>query len=107
FIEPAPLQPLARLLAAAIGAAGLLALFLHPALATAVRLITLWDLLRLDLGPEPQAQIPLFAGLRRHETKIVALLARRETAPPGHYLSRRDERQNEVLVLLAGRADVS
>jgi hypothetical protein len=81
-------------------------LFISPALVTAVKIITLWDLLSLKLGPEPHRQIPLFNGLRPFQAKIVVLMARLATAPSGDFITRRGEVKEELYVLLSGRADV-
>lgn len=51
---------------------------LTPALGSYMRIVTLWDLLRLDLGKSPQHTIPLMAGLSVREARIFALLSRIE-----------------------------
>jgi predicted RND superfamily exporter protein len=51
---------------------------LTPALGSYMRIVTLWDLLRLDLGKSPQHTIPLMAGLSLREARIFALLSRIE-----------------------------
>jgi predicted RND superfamily exporter protein len=51
---------------------------LTPALGSYMRIVTLWDLLRLDLGKSPQHTIPLMAGLSGREARIFALLSRIE-----------------------------
>jgi len=81
-------------------------LFLSPALVTATKIITLWDLLALKLGPEPHQQIPLFTGLRPFQAKIVVLMAQLATAPTGTLLTRRGEVREELYVILRGRAEV-
>jgi predicted RND superfamily exporter protein len=49
-----------------------------PALGSYMRIVTLWDLLRLDLGKSPQHTIPLMAGLTLREARVFALLSRME-----------------------------
>jgi predicted RND superfamily exporter protein len=51
---------------------------LTPALGSYMRIVTLWDLLRLDLGKSPQHTIPLMNGLSLREARIFALLSRIE-----------------------------
>ncbi len=51
---------------------------LTPALGSFMRIVTLWDLLRLDLGKSPQHTIPLMAGLSLREARIFALMSRME-----------------------------
>jgi predicted RND superfamily exporter protein len=66
-------------------------LLITPALVMSTTLITLWDLLFLKLGPEPEKQIPLFAGLRPLQAKIVVLMGRLAAADPGELITRRGE----------------
>ncbi|MBI4515819.1 MAG: MMPL family transporter [Deltaproteobacteria bacterium] len=81
-------------------------LFLTPALLTTTKIITLWDLLFLKLGPEPQRQIPLFAGLRPFQAKLVVLMGHLESAARGAFITRRGELKPELYVLLSGCAEV-
>lgn len=53
-------------------------LFVTPALGSFMRIVTLWDLLRLDLGRNPQHTIPLMSGLSGREAKVFALMSRME-----------------------------
>ncbi|MBX3027436.1 MMPL family transporter [bacterium] len=95
------------LLASATVAIGLLAeLLITPALLLSTTIITLWDLLFLKLGPEPEKQIPLFAGLRAFQAKIVVLMGRLAAAAPGERIMRRGELRPEIYVLLSGGAEV-
>ena len=88
-------------------AIGLVAeLLITPALVMSTTIITLWDLLFLKLGPEPEKQIPLFAGLRPLQAKIVVLMGRLAAADPGELITRRGELKSELYVLLSGHAEV-
>lgn len=46
-----------------------------PALASKLRIVTLWDVLRLDLGKNIQQTIRLFNGLKPRQARIFALLS--------------------------------
>jgi CRP-like cAMP-binding protein len=81
-------------------------LFLTPALVTTTKIITLWDLLFLKLGPAPHKQISLFVGLRPFQAKLVVLMGRLEAIKQGAYITRRGEIKPELYVLLNGRAEV-
>ena len=81
-------------------------LVITPALLTSTTIITIWDLLFLKLGPEPEKQIPLFAGLRPFQAKIVVLMGRLAAAAPGDHITRRGERKSELYVLLSGHTEV-
>ena len=95
------------ILSSATVAIGLVAeLLITPALVMSTSIITLWDLLFLKLGPEPEKQIPLFAGLRPFQAKIVVLMGRLAAAAPGERITRRGEHKSELYVLLDGHADV-
>jgi uncharacterized protein len=79
---------------------------LLPALLATTRIITLWDLLYLKLGPVPHKTIPLFAGLRPAQAKIVTLMSELKAVPQGQPIIRQGEVGNEMYVLLKGTADV-
>jgi predicted RND superfamily exporter protein len=81
-------------------------LFVLPAVITVTKVITLWDLMFLKLGPEPERQIPVFAGLRPFQAKIVVLMGRLEAADAGAFITRFGEVKAELYVLLSGHADV-
>jgi predicted RND superfamily exporter protein len=94
-------------LASTTMAVGLIAeLLITPALVMSMTIITIWDLLFLKLGPEPEKQIPLFAGMRPLQAKIVVLMGRLAAAEPGALITSRGEMKSELYVLLSGRADV-
>jgi hypothetical protein len=77
-----------------------------PTIAATTKIITLWDLLYLKLGPEPHKQIPLFTGLRPFQAKIVVLMGHLASAAKGAFIARQGELKTELYVLLSGRADV-
>jgi predicted RND superfamily exporter protein len=81
-------------------------LLLTPALLMTTSIVTLWDLLYVKVGPDPQKQIPLFRGLRAFEAKIVVLMAQLASAPPGAYITRHGELKEELYVLLGGSVEV-
>lgn len=58
-----------------VAVAWLVDLTLTPALSAGMRIVTLWDLLKLDLGRDPQKSIPIFEGLSIRQARIFALLA--------------------------------
>src|SRR5439155_690939 len=66
-------------------------LILLPALLATTKIITLWDLLGVRLGDDPARTIPLFAGLRRAEARIVVLMGEMKRFQPGDIIIRRGE----------------
>lgn len=81
-------------------------LALLPALLATTKIITLWDLVGVRLGEEPERTIPLFAGLRRSQARVVVLMGEVRHVEPGHHLVRQGELGDEMYVVLEGRADV-
>ncbi len=81
-------------------------LVLTPALLATTRIITLWDLLQVKLGKDPQKTIGIFTDLRPYQAKIVALMGEIKSFPPGHAIIRHGEVGNEMFVILNGRAEV-
>lgn len=79
---------------------------LLPALLATTPIITLWDLLYVKLGKDPQKTISLFAGLRPYQAKIVVLMGQLKMFPRGHTIIRRGERSEEMFVVISGRAEV-
>ena len=78
---------------------------LLPALLATTKIITLWEVLYLKLGRDPQKTIPLFAGLRPVQAKIVTLMGEFRTFDKGDFIVRQGEMGREMFVLINGRAD--
>lgn len=78
-----------------------------PALASGVRIVTLWDSLTLDLGRAPNETIPLFRGLRPRQARIFALLSRVETVAAGARLITEGEEGDEMFVIIDGELTAS
>ncbi len=97
-----PVQHFGLLSSVTMGVALLTELFLSPALVTTTKIITVWDLLFLKLGPEPQKQIPLFAGLRPFQAKIVALMGRLGSVARDDFIARHGEMKAELYVRAEG-----
>jgi uncharacterized protein len=81
-------------------------LVLLPALLSTTKIITLWDLLGVKLGDDPARTIPLFAGLRAAQARIVVLMGTLRHFAPGETIVRRGEIGNEMYVIIGGRTEV-
>jgi uncharacterized protein len=81
-------------------------LVLLPALLSATKIITLWDLLGVKLGDDPARTIPLFTGLRPAQARIVVLMGEMRHFQPGDTIVRRGELGDEMYVIIAGVTDV-
>jgi hypothetical protein len=81
-------------------------LVLTPALLATTQIITLWDLLYIKLGKDPHKTISIFANLRPTQAKIIALMGEIRSFPRGHAIIRHGEENDEMFVVLSGRAEV-
>lgn len=106
FSNFVPIQKFGLLTAITIAAAFVNDLVLLPALLATTRIITLWDVIALRLGENPHRTIPLFAGLRPSQAKIVTLMGELKTFPRGQPIIRQGETGNEMYVLINGTANV-
>jgi predicted RND superfamily exporter protein len=80
---------------------------LTPALCAKVRLATLWDALSLDLGADPHKSIPLLAGLRATQARIVALMSSVVEQPSGTRLIQTGDTGKELYVVISGKLESS
>jgi CRP-like cAMP-binding protein len=68
-----------------------------------MRVVTLWDLLRLDLGPAPQNTIPLFEDLSLRQARIFALMSGvRKYAESDRIINEGEQATDEVFVVIEG-----
>src|SRR5881296_924149 len=81
-------------------------LVLLPAMVATTKIITLWDLLGVKLGDDPARTIPLFAGLRPSQARIVVLMGELKHFLPGEAIVRRGERGDEMYVIIDGTTEV-
>ncbi len=82
-------------------------LVLLPTLLATTKIITVWDLLAVKLGREPQRTIPLFGGLRAAQARIVALMSELKTFKSGEPIVQTGEVGDEMYVIIRGQAEVS
>ncbi|MGQ0699742.1 MAG: MMPL family transporter [Panacagrimonas sp.] len=75
---------------------------LTPALGSRLRIVTLWDLLRLDLGQSPQHTIPLLSGLSLRQARIFALMSKLESHQPGEDVIRQGDFARDMYVIVDG-----
>jgi uncharacterized protein len=106
FSSFVPIQNFGILSAVTMAGALVANLILLPALLAQTTIITLWDLLRVDLGEDPARTIPLFAGLRKAQARVVILMGRLERYRDGQPVVRRGEKGDEMYVVIRGRAKV-
>ncbi len=81
-------------------------LVLLPALLATSKVITLWDLVSVKLGKDPVRTIPLFAGLRPGQARIVVLMGQLKRFAAGDQIVRQGEQGDEMYVILQGSTQV-
>lgn len=87
--------------------AWLLDLTVTPALCSRIRIVNLWDMLTLDLGPDLQQSIRLFSGLSPAQARAVALMTDIRTFPKGETLMRTGEEGDDMFVVIDGELAVT
>jgi predicted RND superfamily exporter protein len=91
----------------ALAVAWLSDFILTPALCSSVRITTLWDVLTLDLGENPQESIPLLKGLRNSQARILALMSRIVTVPAGKRIITNGNKGTQMYVVIDGKLTTS
>ena len=90
------------LASATLAFAWLLDITLTPALCARLGIVSLWDVVTLDLGPDAQTAIPLFRGLTRAQARIVALVASLHASPTGQRILTAGEPGDDMYVVIDG-----
>jgi predicted RND superfamily exporter protein len=90
------------LAAVTLAFAWLLDVTFTPAIASRMRIVSLWDVLTLDLGEAPHLSIPLLRGMSLYGARITALMTRIVTYPKGHELIRAGDSGDEMYVVIDG-----
>ncbi len=81
-------------------------MYVTPAIGARSSIVTLWEVLNLDLGSKPQETIPLMKGMTTRQARIFALLARIETFYAGESFITESETTQDMYVILDGEARV-
>jgi predicted RND superfamily exporter protein len=85
-----------------LAVAWLIDVTLSPALCAGLRVVTLWDLMTLDLGASPQKSIPLFQGLSERQARIFTLMSDVRDVSEGEQLFAEGEEGRDMYVILDG-----
>jgi hypothetical protein len=85
-----------------LGVAWLTDVIFTPALAVRMRVVTLWDMLTLDLGEDPHRTIPLLEGLTLRQARIAALMTRVQEYVAGSTLWKVDDPGDWMYVVVHG-----
>lgn len=77
-----------------------------PALASRLKIVTLWDVLRLDLGHDPQRSIPLLEGLNLRQARRFALMTNIQSHNAGSRIIEKGREARNIYVLIDGTLEV-
>ncbi|MBW1881999.1 MAG: MMPL family transporter [Deltaproteobacteria bacterium] len=105
--EMQPQVEFAYLAAVTLLAAWLVDMTFTPALAARMQIVTIWDVLTLDLGDDPQRSIPLFSGLSTTQARITALLAQIVEFPEGYQVLKHGAEGHMMYVVIDGELKAS
>jgi len=78
-----------------------------PAIASRIRVVTLWDVLTLDLGENPHQVIPLFHGFSKWQARIVALMTQIVEVKQGHRLLSTGQKSDGMYLVIEGDLESS
>ena len=81
-------------------------LLVLPSLMTHVELVTVWDLLRVKLGKDPQEGIPLFEGLSRNQVHYILMAGTLHQVESGSILFRQGETSDSMYAVISGQLEV-
>ena len=85
----------------------MLYLTLTPALSEWLRVVTLWEVLTVDLGASPEKTIPVFNGLTARQARIAALMGVIERHGAGQRVMHKDEAASDLWVVIDGELNIS
>jgi diguanylate cyclase (GGDEF)-like protein len=81
-------------------------LILLPILMQRVKLVTLWDLVRIKMGGDTGLGIPLFQGLSRAEIHSIIMAGTLKQVKAGETLFHKGDRSESMYAIISGRFDV-
>ena len=81
-------------------------LILLPSLLLHVELVTLWDLIRLKIGKDPELGIPLFNGLSRTQVHYIIMAGTLKKMDAGAVIFHKGEASDSMCAILSGGMDV-
>ncbi len=81
-------------------------LILLPSLMVHVELVTIWDLIRVKLGKDPQEGIPLFRGLSRTQVHYILMAGNLRKYEAGSTIMRKGEVSDSMYAIISGELEV-
>jgi predicted RND superfamily exporter protein len=86
---------------------GIADLTFNPALTSRIKIVTLWDVLTLDLGENPHQAIPVFEGFSKWQARIVALMTEIVELKKGQRLIQSGQKSDGMYVVIEGQLQSS
>jgi predicted RND superfamily exporter protein/CRP-like cAMP-binding protein len=81
-------------------------LIILPTIMIRTRIITLWDLVSLEIGENPAQYIKIFHGLSNHQARVAVLMGNVIEYQDGDMIVREGETGRDMFVILKGSVDV-
>jgi len=81
-------------------------LILLPTLMLHVELVTIWDLIRVKLGKDPQEGIPLFKGLSRTQVHYILMAGNLKNYEAGETIMVKGEISDSMYAIISGKLEV-
>jgi uncharacterized protein len=81
-------------------------LLLLPSLMLHVELVTIWDLVRVKLGKDPQEGIPLFKGLSRTQVHYILMAGNLKSLEAGSTVMTKGEISDSMYAIISGKLEV-
>ena len=78
-----------------------------PAMVSGLRIVTLWDVLTLDLGADPHLSIGIFKDLTPRQARVAALTTRIQSFKAGERIFSKGEEGQEMYVVIDGELSAS
>ena len=81
-------------------------LIILPSLMLHVELVTIWDLIRVKLGKDPQEGIPLFKGLSKAQVHYILMVGNLKTFEAGTTVMTKGEVSDSMYAIISGKLEV-
>ncbi len=81
-------------------------IFVTPAFISGLRIVSVWDTLRLNLGDRIQQTIPLFRGLSQRQARIFALMSNLHTLPANTRLITEGDGAGSIYIVIEGELSI-
>ena len=106
FSEFKPTSIFGAMMAITVFSALLGDLLLLPSLMQQMELVTMWDLIRVRMGKEPNLEIPLFKGLSRTEAHSIFMAGTLKRITADEILFEKGDPSDTMYAVISGRLEI-